>query len=57
MTILQRWANDNLIDSESIKYKIKITGNTPVDGNTRDVEIVVTLKYLVIFGKLLNAID
>ena len=29
--------NDNLTDSESFKYKIKITGNTPVDGNAKDV--------------------
>ena len=38
--------NDNLTDSESFKSKIKITGNTPADGNTKDVEIIVPLKYL-----------
>ena len=27
--------NDNLTDSESFKYKIKITGNTPADSNKR----------------------
>ena len=27
--------NDNLIDSESFKYNVKITGKTPVDGNTK----------------------
>ena len=37
--------NDNLVDSESFKSKIKITGNTPADGNTKDVEIIVPLKY------------
>ena len=29
--------NDNLTDSESLKLKIKITGNTLADGNTKDV--------------------
>ena len=27
--------NDNVTDSESFKSKIKITGNTPADGNTK----------------------
>ena len=35
--------NDNLTDSESFKFKIKITGNTPDDGNTNDVEIIAPL--------------
>ena len=38
--------NDNLANSESFKFKVKITGNTPNDGNTNDVEIMVPLKYL-----------
>ena len=38
--------NHSLTDSESFKSKIKITGNTTADGNTKDVEIVVPLKYL-----------
>ena len=33
--------NDNFTDSESFKSKIKITGNTLVDGNTKEVEIIV----------------
>ena len=33
--------NDNLTDSESFKSKIKITGKTPNNGNTKDVEIIV----------------
>ena len=37
--------NDNLADSESFKSKIKITENAPTDGNTKDVEIIVPLKY------------
>ena len=38
--------NDNLTDSESFKSKVKITGKTPNSGNTKDVEIIVPLKYL-----------
>ena len=41
--------NDNLKDSESFKSKVKITGKTPDDGNTKDVEIIVPLKYLSMF--------
>ena len=36
--------NDNLADSESFKYKVKIIGKTPGDDNTKDVEIMVPLK-------------
>ena len=43
--------NDNLTDSESFKSKINITGNTPDDGNTKDVEIMVTLRYLSNFWR------
>ena len=38
--------NDNLARSASFKFKIKITGKTPNDGNTKDVEIIVPLKNL-----------
>ena len=48
--------NDNLADSESSKSKIKITGNTPANGNTKDVEIFVPRKYLSNFGELLKLI-
>ena len=37
--------NNNLAKSESFKSKIKITGNTLADGNTKDVQIIVLLKY------------
>ena len=43
-----------LNDSESSKSKIKITGNTPADGNTKDVEIMVPLKYLSNFWRTLE---
>ena len=36
--------NDNLADSGSFKYKVKITGKTPDNGNTKDVEIIAPLK-------------
>ena len=39
------YPNDNLTDSESIKSKVKITGNTPAADYTKDVEIIVQLKY------------
>ena len=31
--------NDNIEDSESFKFKIKITGRTPAAGNTKDIEM------------------
>ena len=46
--------NNNLADSESFKYKVKITGKTPDNGNTKDVEIIVPLKYLSNFWKTLE---
>ena len=38
--------NDNLANSASFKSKVKITGKTPNNGNRKDVEIIVPLKYL-----------
>ena len=35
--------NDNLTDSESFKSKVKITGKTPNNRNTKDVEIIVPI--------------
>ena len=46
--------NDNLADSESSKSKIKITGNSPADGNTKNVETIVPLKYLSNFWRTLK---
>ena len=46
--------NDNLARSESFKYKIKIKGKTPADGNTKDVEIIVPVKYLSNFWRTLE---
>ena len=45
------WQYDNLENYESFKSKMKITENTPADGNTKDVEIIVQLKYLSNFWR------
>ena len=39
-------SNDNMAESESFKYKIKITGKNPAVSNAKDFEIAVPLKYL-----------
>ena len=39
--------NNNLANSKSFKSKVKLTGKTPVDGNTKDAEIIVPLKYFL----------
>ena len=46
--------NNNLANSESFKFKIKITGKTPTDDNEKDVEIMVPLKYLSNFWRTLE---
>ena len=38
--------NTTLADSEAFKSKVKITGSTTNDGNTKDVKVAVSLKYL-----------
>ena len=39
-------SNATLADSESFKSKVKITGKTANDDNTKKIEIAVPLKYL-----------
>ena len=46
--------NNNLADSESVKFKVKITGKTPANDNEKDVEIMVPLKYLSNFWRTLE---
>ena len=46
--------NDNLADSQSFKSKIKIAGKTPNNGNEKDVEIIVPLKYLSNFWRTIE---
>ena len=48
--------NDNLADSQSFKSKIKIAGKTPNNGNEKDVEIIVPLKYLSNFWRTLEVL-
>ena len=45
--------SDNITQSESFKYKIKITGKTP-EAETKDVEITVPLKYFSNFWRTLE---
>ena len=45
---------DNIVQSEQFKSKIKITEKTPAAGNTKDVEIIVPLKYLSNFWRTLE---
>ena len=40
-----------ITESESFKYKIKITGKIPAAGNTKDVKIAVPWKYLSNFWR------
>ena len=46
--------NDNLIDSKSFESKIQITEKTPNNAITKDLEIIVPLKYLRNFCKNLE---
>ena len=46
--------NYNLANSKSFKSKIKIAGKTPKNGNEKDVEIMVPLKYLSNFWRTLE---
>ena len=46
--------NNTITESESFKYKIKITGKTPADGNTKDVKTAESLKYLSNFWRTLE---
>ena len=46
--------NNNLVNSESFKFKVENTGKTPNNDNERDVEIMVPLKYLSNFWRTLE---
>ena len=43
--------NDNLAHPELFKSNIKITGNIPANGNTKNVKIKLPLKYLTNFRR------
>ena len=46
--------NDNIGDFDSFKFKVKITGKTPNNRNTKDLEIILPLKYLSNFWRTLE---
>ena len=46
--------NNNLANSASFKFKVKINGKTPNNDNEKDVEIMVPLKYLSNFWRTLE---
>ena len=48
------YTNDNITQTESFKFKIKITGKTPASANTIDVGKAVPLKYLSNFWRTLE---
>ena len=48
------YCDDHLANSKSFKSKIKITGNTPAAGNTKDVEIIEPIKHLSNFWRTLE---
>ena len=47
-------SNDTMTNSKSFKCKAKITEKTLNNRNAKDVEIIVSLKYLSIFAELLK---
>ena len=46
--------NHNIANSKSLAFKIIITGKTPNNGNTKDVEITMALQYLSNFWRTLE---
>ena len=46
--------NNVLANSKSFKFKVRITGKTPANDNEKDVEIMVSLKYLSNFWRTLE---
>ena len=39
-------SDDNIVNSDSFKFKIQVTGKTPAAGNIKDVKIALPLKHL-----------
>ena len=46
--------NNNLVESELLKFKIKITRKTPPPGSKKDVKTAVSLNSWVVFGGALE---
>ena len=49
-----KYPSDNITDSESFKFNTKITGRTSAAGNTKNVEIAVSLKDFSNFWRILE---
>ena len=49
--------NDNLANSESFKSRVKIAGNNPAGGNTKDLKIIIPLKYFSNLWRTLDVVD
>ena len=49
--------NNNLLDSDLFKSKVKITGNTTADGNTKNVEMIIPFKYVSNFWRTLEMLQ
>ena len=46
--------SNQIVNSESFRFKMKITTKTPADGNVKDVKISVPLKYLRNFWRTIE---
>ena len=44
-------SRNDIAQSESFKYKVKTTGETPATGNTKDVEAIVPLTFGELFKR------
>ena len=49
--------NDSIKDSESFKFTAKAIGSTPAAGKTKMFKVIVSLKYLSNFEKLLKRLQ
>ena len=54
MTVPQDIPNDHKANSETLKFKAKMTWKTPTGGNTENVETVVPMKHLRNFWRTLE---
>ena len=48
------YPNDNIVNDESFKFKVNITGKSPNANNRKDVKIEVSLKYSSNFWRTLE---
>ena len=48
------WWHNRFTDSQSFKFRTRIKGRTPSSGNTRNIEIAMSLKYISNFRRTLE---